>query len=247
METDFNAYERGVFADIVANPHDDLPRLAYSDLLEESGRIGEAEMIRHQLHFPKDQFDHSVTLERPNGSVKVVDVVVRRGFPEVVRARYADLFGPGGWAEELFSRYPILEVRLGHRGIHPPQGGWVSEFNPVNVGGEVRWFPDLRDMDPYQRRPAVSRGELYGLMDGEEVNLGPVRYRRYTDTPTLTDRQLAALDLCNAAVRLGRNMAGLDRPVRLPDVWQLSGPKGRKPVDQSKHARPRGRAAGSAA
>jgi uncharacterized protein (TIGR02996 family) len=121
MHPDQSALYRG----IVANPHDDLPRLVYADWLEEHGRDERAEFIRVQCalaHSTPDDAGHYDLLERERELAEILEEELRAEEPELP---------PGFRAAYSHSRGMLDGVRLDWRDPDMPTGQTVSDLEAV--------------------------------------------------------------------------------------------------------------------
>ena len=196
---------------ILECPGDDAVRLIYSDWLEEQGEEERAEFIRNQIkYYPQARKwlstkDHpEITYEFDRGFVSSVSLTCEAfvgqectacngtGHPHKdghqMLAFCGICGGTGrieGVARELFSRHPIVDVKLVDKNPHPPgySLGWRRNF----IG------------------PDSVPEEIYDLINGwRRIHSGPpIQWKEYFTTNE------ANAALSRACVSYGRNLVGL--------------------------------------
>ena len=172
-------------AAILANPHDNAPRLVYADWLEERGECHRAEFIRVQLarhHGETLTADQSDALRKREAELKSliglpdklqIPHAVKRRRPHSFEAHYARGFVEyvvGKWeawfacAEQLRAECPLLRVQLLDWpplfwGWHLGGGGAIEEILYGLEGcTETKRDPGgLIEVTPPEHRPALRR------------------------------------------------------------------------------------------
>jgi len=162
--------EAAFLADVLANPDDDAPRMAYSDWLMENGQEDRGAFISLQLHLARTQegyaldtssnwavHDRSVVpeireaaaalrrwvLKKTLGSLRFLAsyAVWRRGFIEELRIGDA---GPSDWTDnagQLLARWPLRVVRVKTNDWPGTSGFLVSD---TWTSCHLRGRPDLK-------------------------------------------------------------------------------------------------------
>lgn len=218
MQTEGDA----ILRDIREHPEDDLPRLAYADWLEETDKdLALAEFIRLQMQVaalerdgkaappairdrerellvgPKPAlYEHAVCWFHSGSGTDTWRILFapefRRGFPWLITCRLGDLMSN---ARELFSRYPIEDVRLTDRRPVPVGDGWAACWTVVE---------DFRSV----RLPNALPRWLFKRLAAEKVTerIFSWRQQRFTHARYASDAA-AILDLSRALVAHGRSLA----------------------------------------
>jgi uncharacterized protein (TIGR02996 family) len=160
---------------IIANPADDLPRLAYADWLEERGQVGQANFIRRQLLSPGEVIDiesggslHRSDAEQVRSPAHRERCVIRRGFIEAIHTTLADWLSHG---HETVRRHPILRVVLTDVSLtlHEDAGAprWALPPDLPFLEG-----PGLSFESEAAARDALSRACLAWARTGRPVRIG---------------------------------------------------------------------------
>jgi uncharacterized protein (TIGR02996 family) len=197
------------------NPADDAPRLAYTDWLEDRGRISEAEVIRTQLHFRNDSIVRGAgSAVRPHDLWPEFPAAygcrIRRGFvhgiavPGAYSGHYAHSFG--FLYQHLYVYYPIVSVVF-------------ADKEPVNFPDRLGWGW-LRDRDQLRwalRSCLISAEPVWDRL-GESGSFGQDRGGRIH----YPNRRAALLDLSFVCVSLCREAVGLPALSR-ETVYNLCG------------------------
>lgn len=172
--------EAALLKAIIADPADDLPRLAYADLLEEAGEDDRAEFIRAQVGFARLQSEECACGFVPHPVCDVCRLGRR------IAALWDAAVPPGGWidvpgwaGEFRFRRGFLAEVR-------PTAADWL-EHGPW----AVRNWP-LERVELIGKRP-------YAVPDADEAlfgwrhDLAGIRADPPGPAPTLDKRLWSAL------------------------------------------------------
>jgi uncharacterized protein (TIGR02996 family) len=160
--------ERALLRAVIADPDADLPRLVYADYLDDRGRDRDADranLIRYQIAHPDRETGVNAVLlpELPGNAL----ASVRRGFAVWVGLTLAEFWTH---AADLFSRHPIVAVRLDDRfPIHIGESGdrdpcaWNCGLKAEavltgNANVEAHLIPaEVADLATSSRRPVAGQ------------------------------------------------------------------------------------------
>jgi uncharacterized protein (TIGR02996 family) len=177
---------------ILANPHDDVARLAYADALEETGDSKQAKWVRVGAQLPciyhapgcMTPWDCDHTELNP-GKKPGGPAWVWKGVLFALRMPLQDFLACAG---KVFSAHPITQVDLTDRTPRSDSHG----FNWCRLSGLPR---DSRLPD-----------ELFDLLQGGTLGRVGLPYATYRWYPSADD---ATDSLSTACVAQGRSLAGL--------------------------------------